>query len=84
MYIYVYYIFEVIVKSFHKKIWYFSKICFNIFIFTNVGKQDVEEFTKNNAFNLPTKTFIDNYMKSFHNDPFNDEFPQMLIKSDVK
>jgi len=49
-----------------------------------LGKQNLEEYKKNNTFNLPTKTFIDNYMKSFCDDPFNDEFSQTLIKSDVK
>jgi len=81
---YTFYIYIVIVNTFHKKIGYYCKICFNNLIFTNVGKQNVDEFTKNHTFNLPTKTFIDNYMKSFQNDPFNDEFPQTLIKSDVK
>lgn len=52
----------------------------NIFL----GKQNLEEYTKHNDFNLPTKTFIDNYMKSFCEDPIDDEFPQSLIKSDVK
>lgn len=33
---------------------------------------------------MPSKNFIDNYMKSFCDDPFNDEFPQSLIKSDIK
>lgn len=33
---------------------------------------------------MPSKNFIDNYMKSFCDDPFDDEFPQSLIKSDIK
>lgn len=49
-----------------------------------LGKKNVEEYTKKNSYNLPTKTFIDNYIKSFCDDPFNDEFSQELLKSDVK
>jgi len=52
----------------------------NIFL----GKQDLEEYTKTNVFRLPTNIFIDNYMKSFCNDPFDDEFTESLIKSDIK
>lgn len=49
-----------------------------------LGKKNLEEYTKKNVFNLPTKTFIENYMKSFCDDPFNDEFAQSLVKSDIK
>ncbi|XP_025425976.1 mitochondrial import receptor subunit TOM70 [Sipha flava] len=52
-------------------------------VIKKLGRQNLEEYTKNNSFNLPTKTFIDNYLKSFCDDPFNDEFPQTLVKSDV-
>lgn len=53
-----------------------------MFLFT--GKQSLDEYKKNNTFHMPSKTFIDSYMKSFCDDPFNDEFPQTLIKSDIK
>lgn len=56
---------------------------YNILI-CNVGKKNLEEYKKHNVFNLPTKIFIENYMKSFSEDPFNDEFPQSLMKSEIK
>lgn len=49
-----------------------------------IGQNNLEEYMKHNAFNLPSKTFIENYLKSFSNDLFNDEFSQSLMKSDVK
>lgn len=52
-------------------------------VIKSLGKQNLEEYTKHNAFNLPTKIFIENYLKSFSEDPFNDEFPQTLMKSEV-
>lgn len=49
-----------------------------------LGKKNLEEYQKHNIFNLPTKTYIENYIYSFSDDPFNDEFPQSLMLSDVK
>lgn len=49
-----------------------------------LGKKDLEEYKKNNVFNLPTKMCIEDYIKSFCDNPFNDEFSQLLMKSDVK
>ncbi|XP_050441648.1 mitochondrial import receptor subunit TOM70-like [Adelges cooleyi] len=52
-------------------------------VIKNLGQQNLADYTKNHVFNLPTKTFIDSYMKSFCDDPFNDEFSQALLQSDV-
>ncbi|VVC26061.1 Tetratricopeptide repeat,Tetratricopeptide repeat-containing domain,Tetratricopeptide-like helical [Cinara cedri] len=49
----------------------------------SLAKQNLEEYTKHNAFNLPSKIFIDNYMKTFSDDPFSDEFALTLLKSDI-
>lgn len=59
-------------------------MCLIIKCNVHVGKKNLEEYTKHNVFNLPTKIFIENYMKSFSEDPFNDEFPQSLMKSEIK
>ncbi|VVC38199.1 Tetratricopeptide repeat,Tetratricopeptide repeat-containing domain,Tetratricopeptide-like helical [Cinara cedri] len=60
-----------------------ADIIFADSVIKNLGKQNLIEYTKHNTFNLPTKTFIDNYMKSFCDDPFSDEFTLTLLKSDV-
>lgn len=68
----------------HSKNRYYYEICLNILNCIHLGKANVEKYMRSNVFNLPTKTFISNYMKSFCNDPFDDEFSQTLRKSDVK
>lgn len=60
-----------------------SDIMFADSVIKSLGKKNLEEYTKHNVFNLPTKIFIENYMKSFSEDPFNDEFPQSLMKSEI-
>ncbi|XP_050547936.1 mitochondrial import receptor subunit TOM70-like isoform X3 [Daktulosphaira vitifoliae] len=60
-----------------------SDLMFADSVIKGLGKKNLAEFTKSHVFNLPTKTFIDNYMKSFCDDPFNDEFSQALLQSDV-
>ncbi|VVC27612.1 Tetratricopeptide repeat-containing domain,Tetratricopeptide-like helical domain [Cinara cedri] len=50
----------------------------------SLAKQNMEEYIKGNPLNFPSKTFIDNYLKSFCDDPFSEEFALTLLKSDIK
>ncbi|VVC27137.1 Tetratricopeptide repeat,Tetratricopeptide repeat-containing domain,Tetratricopeptide-like helical [Cinara cedri] len=50
---------------------------------SSLAKQNMEEYIKGNPLNLPSKTFIDNYLKSFCDVPFSDEFALTLLKSDI-
>lgn len=49
-----------------------------------LGEKNLEEYMKYNAFDLPSKIYICTYLKSFCDDPYNDEFPQALVNSDEK
>ncbi|VVC39133.1 Tetratricopeptide repeat,Tetratricopeptide repeat-containing domain,Tetratricopeptide-like helical, partial [Cinara cedri] len=49
----------------------------------NLAKQNIEEHTKYRALNLPSRAFIDSYLKSFCDDPFSEEFTMTLLKSDI-
>lgn len=59
---------------------YFVLMICDVFL----GRQNIQEYIENNAFNLPTKAYIENQMNLFIDDPFNDEFSLSLIKSDIK
>lgn len=43
----------------------------------------MDNYTKKMVFNLPSKSYIENYLKSFCDDPFDEQFPQSLVKSGV-
>ncbi|VVC30119.1 Tetratricopeptide repeat,Tetratricopeptide repeat-containing domain,Tetratricopeptide-like helical [Cinara cedri] len=58
-------------------------VIFSDNLLKSLGEQNLEEYTKHNAFNLPSKTFINQFLKSFCDDPFSDEFTMALLKSDI-
>ncbi|VVC26081.1 Tetratricopeptide repeat,Tetratricopeptide repeat 1,Tetratricopeptide repeat-containing [Cinara cedri] len=58
-------------------------IIFSDNLLKSLGEQNLEEYTKHKEFNLPSKTFIKQFLKSFPDDPFSDEFVLTLLKSDI-
>ncbi|VVC46070.1 Tetratricopeptide repeat,Tetratricopeptide repeat-containing domain,Tetratricopeptide-like helical [Cinara cedri] len=58
-------------------------IIFSNNLLKSLGEQNMEEYTKHNAFNLPSKSLINQFLKSFCDDPFSDEFALTLLKSDI-